>query len=555
MSKSNVRHGGALLAEQLQRLGCDRVFCVPGESYLAALDGLYDQDIDVVTCRHEGGATVMAEADGKLTGRPGVAFVTRGPGATHGSIGVHIADQDSTPMLLFVGQVGRDMLDREAFQEVDYRQFFGGMAKWVAQIDSAERIPEYVTRAWSVAMSGRPGPVVLALPEDMLSGPADAAVRGAVPTPAVAPSTAAVDAVIDRLAAARKPLLVIGGSPWSAEAKDAAQAFAEAWSLPVTAVFRRQDHFDNDHPCYIGDFGIGANPALVKRAAESDCLLVVGPRLGEMATQGYTRFDPARTAETLIHVHPDPAEPGSVWPAAMAVAASPAQFMTAMAERRPAQPVPWAAEAAEARAAYEGWNTPVDSVGGVQMAHVVGWLRENLPRDATIANGAGNYAAWVHRFHRYHSYGSQLAPTCGAMGYGVPAAVAAKLRHPERTVIAFAGDGCFMMATQELATAAQYGAAVIVIVVNNGILGTIRMHQEREYPGRVSATMLQNPDFVALARAYGGVGIRIERTEDFPAAFEEAQKAGCAAVIELVVDPEAITPATTLSAIRNASMK
>ncbi len=555
MTKTNFRHGGALLAEQLARLGCDRVFCVPGESYLAALDGLYDQAIEVVTCRHEGGATVMAEADGKLTGRPGVAFVTRGPGATHGSIGVHIAQQDSTPLLLFVGQVGRDMMDREAFQEVDYRRFFGGMAKWVAQIESADRIPEYVARAWSVAMAGRPGPVVLALPEDMLSGPAEAAVRAPVPTPAVEPSAAAVDAVVARLSAAERPLLMLGGSPWSAEARDAAHAVAEAWSLPMTTVFRRQDHVDNAHPNYIGDFGIGANPRLVRRAVDSDCLLVVGPRLGEMATQGYTRFDPAQTSQALVHVHPDPGEPGSVFPPALAVAASPAAFMLALAGRRPDAPAPWAASVAEARADYEQWSAPVESPGAVKMAQVVAWLREALPEDATVTNGAGNYAGWIHRFHRYRRYGGQLAPTCGAMGYGVPAAVAAKLRYPDRTVVAFAGDGCFMMASQELATAVQYGAAIVVVVVNNGILGTIRMHQEREYPGRVSATTLRNPDFAALASAYGAFGVRVASTAEFPAAFADACGAGRPALIELVVEPEAITPTTTLTAIRSASMK
>ena len=553
MTGTNIRHGGALLAAQLARLGCDRVFCVPGESYLAALDGLYDQAIEVVTCRHEAGAVVMAEADGKLTGRPGIAFVTRGPGATHGSIGVHIAQQDSTPLILFVGQVGRDMMDREAFQEVDYRRFFGGMAKWVAQIELADRIPEYVARAWSVAMAGRPGPVVLALPEDMLSGPADAPLRAATPTPSVEPSAGAVDAVVARLTAAERPLLMLGGSPWSAAARDAAHAVAEAWSLPVTAVFRRQDHFDNAHPSYIGDFGIGANPKLVKRAQAADCLLVVGSRLGEIATQGYSRFDPARTAQTLIHVHADPGEPGAVFPPALAVAASPAAFMLALAERAAEGPVPWAASVAEARAEYEAWSAPVESPGAVKLAQVIAWLREALPEDATVCNGAGNYSAWIHRFHRYRRYGGQLAPTCGAMGYGVPAAVAAKLRHPERTVVAFAGDGCFMMAAQELATAVQYGAAIVVIVVNNGILGTIRMHQEREYPGRISATTLMNPDFPALARAYGGFGIRVEKTEEFPAAWAEALAAGRPALIELVVDPEAITPTTTLSAIRGAS--
>lgn len=555
MSGTNWRHGGALLAEQLARLGCDRVFCVPGESYLAALDGFHDQAIELVTCRHEAGAAVMAEADGKLTGRPGVAFVTRGPGATHGSIGVHIAQQDSTPMLLFVGQVGRHMRDREAFQEVDYRRFFGGMAKWVAEIDLAERIPEYVARAWSVAMAGRPGPVVLALPEDMLSGPAEAALRDAVPTPPVEPSAAAVDAVVARLAGARRPLLMLGGSPWSAAARDAAHAVAEAWSLPMTTVFRRQDHVDNEHPNFIGDFGIGANPKLVQRAQAADCLLVVGPRLGEIATQGYTRFQPERTREVLIHVHPDPAEPGSVFPPALAVAASPAAFMQALAARAAEGPVPWADSVAEARAEYETWSVPVDSPGAVKPAQIMAWLREALPEDAVVTNGAGNYAGWVHRFHRYRRYGGQLAPTCGAMGYGVPAAIAAKLRCPERTVVAFAGDGCFMMASHELATAVQYGAAIIVIVVNNGMLGTIRMHQEREYPGRIAATALRNPDFPALARAYGCHGVRVERTEDFPAAWAEAVAAGRPAVIELVVDPEAITPTTTLSAIRSASMR
>ncbi|MEZ5666647.1 MAG: thiamine pyrophosphate-binding protein [Alphaproteobacteria bacterium] len=550
MNRPNFRHGGALLAEQLARLGCERVFCVPGESYLAALDGLYDQAIDVVTCRHEGGATVMAEADGKLTGRPGVAFVTRGPGATHGSVGVHIARQDSTPMILFVGQVGRSMLDREAFQEVDYRLFFAPLAKWVAQIDRADRIPEYVARAWSVAMAGRPGPVVLALPEDMLSGPAEAPLRPPVPTPAVAPAPDAVAAVAERLASSRRPVVLLGGSPWSAAGRDAIQRFAAAWSIPVAAVFRRQDHIDNAHPCYAGDYGIGANPKLVERVAQSDCVLALGPRLGEMTTAGYSRFDPARTAETLIHVHPDPAEPGSVFPVALAVAAAPDAFARALADVAPPQAVAWAGAADAAHAEYARWNAPVDSPGDVRLAHVVAWLAANLPEDTIVANGAGNYSAWVHRFHRYRRHGCQLAPTNGSMGYGLPAAVAAKLRHPDRTVVAFAGDGCFMMASQELATAVQHGAAIVVVIVNNGLYGTIRMHQERAYPGRRIATDLANPDFVSLAAAYGCHGARVTRTDDFPAAFRAACDSGRPAVIELVVDPEAITPTTTLSAIR-----
>jgi acetolactate synthase-1/2/3 large subunit len=544
-----ARHGGRILADQLALNGIDRVFSVPGESFLAALDGFLDAGIANVVCRHEGGAAMMAEAWGKLTNRPGVAFVTRGPGASNAAAGVHVARQDSTPMILFVGQIARAHRDREAFQEVDVRAMFGPLAKWAAEIDDTARLPEYVARACHVALSGRPGPVVLALPEDMLSAAAE------VPDlPAAAPATAgvspdAVEAVEAALAAASRPLVVVGGPLWTAQAAADLARFAAARGLPVAATFRRQDYLDNRLPAYVGDLGVGMNPKLGKRLGEADLILALGTRLGDTATAGYELLDPARPGPRLIHVHPDPDELGRVWRPALAIAASAPDMLAALAARNVA-PGPWADWAAAARADCEAWQRPRPTPGAVRLEEVVRWLSDHLPEGAIVANGAGNYAAFLHRYFRYKGFRTQLAPTSGSMGYGFPAAIAAKIAHPDRTVVCLAGDGCFQMTLNELSTARQHGAAVIVIVANNGRYGTIRMHQERTYPGRVSGTDLANPDFAALARAYGGHGETVAEGADFPAAFARARASGLPAVIELRLDPEALTTGQTLSEAR-----
>lgn len=543
--------GGEILVRCLETHGVDTLYCVPGESYLAVLDALYDApDIRPVVCRQEGGAAMMADAYGKLTGRPGICFVTRGPGATNASAGVHVAFQDSTPMILFVGQVARGDQEREAFQEIDYRRMYGQLAKWVAEIDDARRIPEFVSRAFHTATSGRPGPVVLALPEDMLRDQVTApACRAYEPTES-AMGLGQVERLGALLETAESPFCVIGGAGWDATACERFRRFAEAWKLPVGAAFRRQDHFDNTHGCYAGDVGIGINPKLGKRVREADLLIVVGPRLGEMTTGGYSLIDIPEPQGRLVHVHPDPEELGRVYRPSLAIAADPRSFAAAVQSLTPPREPAWAAATEQAHRDYLDWNAPVETVGPLQMATLVDWLARTLPPDSILCNGAGNYATWIHRFYRYRRFGTQLAPTSGSMGYGVPAAVAAKLRHPERTVLAFAGDGCFLMHGQEFATAVQHDAAVVFIVVDNGMYGTIRMHQERSYPGRVSATDLRNPDFVRLAEAYGGHGERVERTEDFAPAFERAQAAGRPALLHLVLDPEAITPLKSLSQIR-----
>ncbi|MBI1418695.1 MAG: thiamine pyrophosphate-binding protein [Limimaricola sp.] len=548
-----MRHGGKILADQLAIFGVRRVFSVPGESFLAALDGLYDSAIANVVCRQEGGAAMMAEAYGKMTGQPGVAFVTRGPGATNASAGIHIARQDSTPMILFVGQIDTAHRDREAFQEVDYRAVFGGLAKWVAEVDRVERLPEYIGRAFHVATSGRPGPVVLALPEDMLSAAADVADHpgpGAALRGDLAPAAAAI---MDRLAQAARPMVVVGGPHWSAQAAADLARFAEAQGLPVAAGFRRQDYLDNRHGHYAGDLNVGVNPRLARRMAEADCLLVLGSRLGDIETQGYMNPDPAQPGKTILHVHADPDEPGRVYAPALSVTATAPEMVAALAALPPkgADRGEWTCAA---RADYEAWVAPLESPGAVKLEEVVRWLSDSLPQDAILTNGAGNYAAWLHRYFTYKEYRTQLAPTSGSMGYGFPAAVSAALEYPDRTVVCLAGDGCFQMTLNEMSTAVQHGAKPIVVVVNNGRYGTIRMHQERHYPGRVSGTMLANPDFAALARAYGGYGEVVERTGDFPGAFARAQVAGTVAVIELKVDPEALSTGQTLSGARAAGM-
>jgi acetolactate synthase-1/2/3 large subunit len=545
------RNGGKILVDALARNGVDTVYCVPGESYLSVLDALYDAGgIRTIVNRHEGAASNMAEAYGKLTGRPGICFVTRGPGSTHASNGVHTAREDSTPMILFVGQVERGFLGREGFQEVNYRQMFGGLAKWVTEIDSLERIPEIVSAAFSVALSGRPGPVVVSLPEDVLFG--SGAVEDAPPVRVAqaAPDAAAMAELRTLLAGASRPLVVVGGSGWDDAACESFKRFVVANDLPVAASFRRQDLFDNRDRHYVGQLGLGVSPKLAERARNADLLLVIGSRLAEVTSQGYSVVQSPAPRQTLVHVHADPQELGRVYQARLPINASMRAFAGALDALQPVTARPWQAWTEAARADYVAHSTPPQAnpeLAGVDMASVVGHLSDILPDDAVIANGAGNYTVWVHRFFRYRQRATELAPTNGAMGYGFPAAVAAKLRQPERTVVCFAGDGCFMMYPQELATAMQFHGPLVVILVNNNMFGTIRMHQEREFPGRISATELVNPDFIALAKAFGAHAERVERTADFPAAFQRARDAGVPALIELLVDPKQITPNNRLN--------
>jgi acetolactate synthase-1/2/3 large subunit len=552
---SATRQGGRILVDQLAIHGVDTVFHVPGESFLPVLDGLHEhrETMKLVTCRHESGAANMAEAHAKLTGRPGVCFVTRGPGATQGAVGVHTAFQDSTPMLFFIGDVGSPFRDREAFQEVDFAAMFAPLAKWAARIDSAERIPEYLSRAFTVAMSGRRGPVVLALPEDVLS--ATAAVADARPyAPSHAePGAMEMERLAEMLAVAKRPLVVLGGSGWTPEACADIRRFAEANHLPVACAFRFQDLFDNRHEHYVGDVGVGINPILAERVRTADVLLVVGARMGEMTTSGYTLLDSPVPRQRLVHVMSGAEELGRVYQAELPILAGMGRFARAAAAMPPVDASAWRASVAEARADYAAWTARREIPGKVQMWDVVDWLDRHLPEDTIYTNGAGNYTTWLHRFHRYTGLRTQIAPTSGAMGYGVPAAIAAKIAEPHRTVVAFAGDGCFMMAGQELATAVQYGAAIIVVVVNNGMYGTIRMHQEKHYPGRVHGTDLQNPHFAAYARAFGAVGEIVEETAQFGPAFERCLASGKPAVIDVRIDPQAITPNTTLDAIRAAA--
>ncbi len=549
---TGMRTGGQLIVEALEANGVERVYCVPGESYLAVLDALHDSPIKTIVCRQEGGAAMMADCEGRLTGKPGICFVTRGPGATNASAGIHISSQDSVPVILFIGQIARSIREREAFQEVDYRQFFGSMVKWVAEIDDPARIPEFVTRAFAIATSGRPGPVVLALPEDVLTELAEA--PAALPaTPVVtAPGAAQMAELGALLASSKKPFAILGGTGWSAEGVARFSDAAARWALPVGCSFRRQMLFDHLHPSYAGDVGIGPNPALASAIKQADLVLLIGGRMGEMPSSDYTLLKSPYPDQTLVHVHPDAGELGRVYRPALAINASPDSFAEAFAGLAAPQNLAWAQTTASLHASYLAWSTPpLAGPGDVSMGAVMAHLESVLPEDAVFTNGAGNYATWVHRFHRFRRFATQAAPASGSMGYGTPGAVAAKLMFPERDVIAFAGDGCFMMNGQEFATAMQYGAAIIVIVVNNGMYGTIRMHQEREYPARVSGTDLVNPDFAALARAYGGHGETVCETAEFAPAFARARKSGKPALIEIRLDPEAITPARTLSDIRH----
>ncbi|MFT4075731.1 MAG: thiamine pyrophosphate-binding protein [Asticcacaulis sp.] len=537
--------GGQILVDALKAQGVERVYCVPGESYLPVLDALYDCDIAVYNTRHEGSAANMAEAEGKLTGRPGICMVTRGPGATHASIGVHTAFQDSTPMILFIGQVARDARDREGFQEVDYRAMFGPLAKWAAEIDDAERIPEYISRAFHVAMSGRPGPVVLSLPEDMLSNAVAAPVQApAAIASAAAPRSEDLKTLAELLAKAERPLLVVGGTGWTEAGTQALTAFAQANTLPIAASFRRQDLIDNRLDVYAGHLGLGVDPTLAERLQKADLVVSIGSRLGENTTSGYTLMTSPVSSQKLVHIYPDPNEIGRVYQPALGICCGLDEFAKSLAGLEVANKDKRAAWVAEAHAAYVRFSTPGKPAEKlVDMAKVVNWLSENLEDNTIIGNGAGNYTVWVHRYYRYKSPRTELAPTSGAMGYGFPAAIAAQLVHPEKQVVAFAGDGCFLMYPQELSAAVQHKANLITLIVNNGIYGTIRMHQEKRFPGRVVATDIANPDFVAMSQSFGAYAERIETFDDFPAAFKRAQQAGKPAVLELIVDTPQLTPA------------
>jgi acetolactate synthase-1/2/3 large subunit len=551
------RNGGQILVDQLKVHGASLAFCVPGESYLPVLDALHENrhSIQLITCRHESGAANMAEAFGKLTGTPGLCFVTRGPGATNASIGVHTAHQDSTPMILFIGQVGNDFIEREAFQEIDYRRMFGQMAKWVAQIDRVERIPEFIAHAYQVATSGRMGPVVLALPEDTLAATCEVADARAWQRVESAPTDEAMMRLGGLLKHAERPFVIVGGSGWNAASVADIRRFAETQHLPVGCAFRFQDLFDNGHPHYAGDVGIGINPALADRIKRADLVIAVGARLGEMTTSGYSVIEAPLPKQKLIHVHSGPDELGRVFQADVMIHATMGAFAKKLAALPRLTSTAIEAGVAAARAEYETWQRRKTTPGQVQMWDVIQTLDRLLPEDAIVCNGAGNYATWVHRFHRYRGFRTQLAPTSGAMGYGVPAAIGAKAWDRSRTVVAFAGDGCFLMTAQELATAVHHGLDILVIVVNNGMYGTIRMHQEREFPGRVVGTALTNPDFAAYARAFGAHGETVVETAEFEPALRRALGARKPALIEIRIDPEAITPNATLTQIREAARR
>jgi len=551
-----ARTGAQLLVDALGVHGADIAFGVPGESYLAVLDALYDaqDNVKFVICRQEGGAANMAEAYGKLTGRPGICFVTRGPGAANAAVGIHTAFQDSTPLILFIGQVGSQVVEREAFQEVDYRRMYGQMAKWVASIDRADRVAEFVSHAFHTATSGRPGPVVLALPEDMQKQTAPASRAGRYQRVAAHPGAADMQKLREMLSQAERPFVILGGSGWDEKACADFQAFASAFNLPVGCSFRAQSLIDNRDPHYVGDIAVGLNPKLAERIKNADLLLAIGSRLGEWTTGGYTLVEVPRPKQKFVHVFSGAEELGRVYQGDLLINSGMPEFAAVARTLAPARRV-WDEWTEGARADLEAWQQPVAVPGKVNMSEVVHFLRGRLPPGAIITNGAGNFSIWVHRFYPYTGFGTQLGPTSGAMGYGVPAAIAAKLVHPDRPVISFSGDGDFLMTGQELATAMQYDVKVLFCVVNNGMYGTIRMHQERDFPGRVSGTRLVNPDFAALARAYGLHGEIVETTADFAPAFERAWNAKTSALIELRIDPEAITPRTTLSAIRAEALK
>ena len=553
MNLHSRRSGGRILVDALAIHGVDTVFCVPGESYLAALDALYGarDRISTITCRHEGGAANMAEAYGKLTGRPGVVMVTRGPGACHATVGLHNAAQDSTPMVLFIGQVERGHSDREAFQEIEYRRFLDPLCKWVVQIDDPERIPELVSQAFHRACSGRPGPVAVALPEDMLTEEATVADTG--PYTPISPGVAgdAMPRLRALLADALRPLVIVGGGGWSERASENLARFAEANALATAASFRCQDRLDNAHACYAGDLGLGIDPVLAERVREADLLLVIGARLGEMTTRGYRLVTPPTPRQKLVHVHPDPDELGRVYQPALAICAGSDEFLRIAATMPPVNSSAWRDSTARVHESYLSSVEPTAGLPGpVEMGAIMAHLRERLPPEAILTIDAGNFSAWAHRHYVYRRFPSQIGPTSGAMGYGIPAAIAARHVYPDRPVIAFCGDGGALMTGQEIATAVHHGIDPVILVVNNAMYGTIRMHQEREYPDRAIATDLTNPDFVAWAESFGAFSARVERTSEFPVVFEEAMACGRVSLVELRIDPELITTRSTLSRIR-----
>jgi acetolactate synthase-1/2/3 large subunit len=547
-----TRSGARILVDQLLVHGVDTAFCVPGESYIAVLDALRDAPIRLVVARHEAGAANMAEAYGKLTGRPGICFVTRAPGATHAATGVYTAFQDSTPLILFVGQVPRRHRGREAFQELDYGAVFESFAKWAVEVDGPAEFPEATAHAFQTSLAGRPGPVVIAMPEDVLD--AETEVDDAAPdVPArAAPAPDDLVRLRELLAAAERPLVIVGGGGWSTEAAADLQAFAEGSVLPVATSFRRQDYIDNDSPCYAGVLTIGQDPALASRLRDADLLLVIGSRLGDIATRGYTTLEPPRTPQTLVHVHADPDELGRVFQPDLPIASGSPQFLAAARALDPVDASRRTAWTESARSDFVSSLRHRRGPGELDVGDVMEHLRGRLPADAILTNGAGNYTVWCHLYYVFRRYRTQLAPCSGAMGYGIPAAIAAKVVHPERTVVCVSGDGDFLMSGHELSAAVQEKLAIVVLVVNNGMYGTIRMHQERLFPGRVASTDLVDPDFVAWARAFGGYGESVVRSEDFPAALERALGQERPALLELRVDPEAITPRQTLSEIRAA---
>jgi acetolactate synthase-1/2/3 large subunit len=549
-----MRHGGKILIDQLEAQGATTAFTVPGESFLAALDGLHDSNrIKTVICRQEGGASMMAEAWGKITGEPGVLFVTRGPGAANAMSGLHVAQQDSTPLLAFVGMPSLGHEDREAFQEIELKELFSSFVKWTAVIRQTERIPEYVSHAAHVARSGRPGPVVLGLPEDMLAADCEVGDAKGARIAEAHPAPADMEALQAKLREARRPLMIVGGPGWGTQAQKALEAFADRFDLPVAPAFRYQDYMDNRHRCYVGCAGIGIDARLGAAVKDADLLIVLGARLGEMTTSGYTLIDIPNPKSFLVHIHPSPDELGSVYRADLPVASTARAFTAALAELTPPASPPWSARRAELRAAYEETLKPIALPGAVKMAEVIRTVSEVLPEDSIVTNGAGNFAAFVHRYFQYKRYRTCLAPTSGSMGYGLPAAIAAKLAFPTRTVVNVQGDGDFLMTGQELATAAQYALPIVTIIANNGMYGTIRMHQEREYPNRVSGTTLVNPDFAAYARSFGAEGYTVESTADFAPAFRQALASSKPSVIELKLDPEALTVRQTMSQLRGTA--
>lgn len=542
------------LVDQLIVNGVDQIFCVPGESYLSVLDAIYARDLPLTVCRNEGGAAMMADAYGKATGRPGICFVTRGPGAANAYAGVHVAQHDSTPLILFVGQIERANRGRGAFQEVDYSAMFGGHAKWVAEIDDPSRIIEYVSRAFHVALSGRPGPVVLALPKDMLEERIARLAAPPVSIPETTPSAREIARLASMIDQAERPFFVVGGSRWDEAARQRMIDFASAFEVPVATSYRRLPLFDALHECYAGDLGLNANPKLIARVQASDLLVVIGGRLSEIPSQGYRLLDIPTPRMAFVHVYPEAEEFGRVYAPSLAIHASPRPVVEALSKLAPPDTRPWAEETRAAHADYLAFSSSYTPSADVDLAEVMIWLRDNLPADAILCNGAGNYASWIHRYIRFRRFGAHVAPTSASMGYGVPAAVAMQRLYPERFVVSINGDGDFLMNGQEFATAVQYGLPIVVIICDNASYGTIRMHQERHYPARVIGTDLRNPDFAAYARAFGGLGATVERTADFAGAFEAARVSGLPSILHVKIDPDRITPTANLSALRAAAL-